>query len=240
MDCGMNINVSLDPSRLKRTFEAEGMMAIEGFLTVESAEEISRFLGENMPVHLWNAAIGPNPATGNGWLSLSMTADGSQRAKEERERLAPRFLSEQFSYSFKRSDGHEGCGCTQCKYHSFLSSPKVLQFISEATGIELTRTQGVFSSWYDEGDFLCVHTDIGQGQVAFVLNLARDWKFIYGGNLVMFEKDHRTPKKIFIPGFNTLILFRVPEHGVPHCVTHVVPGIGTWKSRRIAISGWYK
>lgn len=215
------------------------MMAVEGFLKAERAEEIACFLEEKMPVHLWNAAIGPNPSTGNDWLSLPMTVEGSQRAKEERERLAPRFASDQFCYSFKRSDGHhESCGCTQCKYHSFLASPEVLRFVSEATGIELTKTQPVFSSWYDEGDFLCVHTDFGQGQVAFVLNLVRNWKFIYGGNLVMFEKDHRTPKKIFIPSFNTLVLFRVPEHGIPHCVTHVVPGTG--KSRRIAISGWYR
>lgn len=217
------------------------MLAINGFLEESKAEEIYKFLAKDMNLHWWKAVFYPWPGI-SGFGSFVLTPESQEKIKEERERVFKDLVSGGFSYTFKRSlnDHFSGCWCFQCGYEKFMRSNTACDFVSQIIGTPLTEASTVFSSWYDDGDFLGTHSDTGLGKVAFVYNLSKNWKYVYGGNLTIFEFDWKTPKRIFVPAFNTLILFKVPEgSGIPHCVTPVVSGVNKSGEKRLALSGWY-
>ena len=107
--------------------------------------------------------------------------------------------------------------------------------VSYLTGIKVSYVNKLFISKYKSGHFLSPHSDIGNGKIAFVLNLTKNWKPQYGGILHFLNEERNEIIESFVPQFNSLILFEVPEKGIPHFVSHVVPDT---KNTRYAITGW--
>lgn len=237
----VRVNPGLDPGPYAEEFAREGVVVVKDFLAPENADEIYRFLARDIPMAWWKAVVVPHPVNGGG---DGLPCDARNRAEIERRRdsVMPLYCAYKFSYCFRRSVGDHaaGCDCPQCKYEAFMSSQEAIQWAGRLSGKDLSSAHTVFSSWYDEGDFLAPHSDKDQGQVAFVLNLAKDWKFIYGGTLVLFEEDWKVPRRLVVPAFNSLVLFNIPKDGIPHCVTPVVTGANAHGSKRVAISGWYR
>ena len=80
-------------------------------------------------------------------------------------------------------------------------------------------------------------SDKGNGKIAFVLNLSKFWKPQYGGILHFLDEERKNIIDSYVPDFNNLILFEVPEdHDRPHFVSHIATNI---KHSRYAITGWY-
>jgi Rps23 Pro-64 3,4-dihydroxylase Tpa1-like proline 4-hydroxylase len=101
--------------------------------------------------------------------------------------------------------------------------------LGDVKDLELLKS---FVSIYDVGDFLSIHEDPNYN-VAFILNLTKDWKYEYGGCLTVLENDK---PEVILPKFNSLVLMFLGDEGIEHYVSEV--------SRlaphpRIAISGWY-
>ena len=118
-----------------------------------------------------------------------------------------------------------------------LSSPKFIQFLRDITGLELTTLKTLFMSKYKPGNFLSPHSDKGNGKLAFVINLTKNWKPQYGGNLNFLNLDRTEIVETFVPDFNNIVLFTVDDNKeAPHFVSHVVSGI---KHNRYAITGWF-
>ena len=69
--------------------------------------------------------------------------------------------------------------------------------------------------------------------MAFVLNLAPDWKPDWGGYLNFMDLQGNVGVG-FIPRFNTMNLFTVP---LRHHVSMVAPFA---PARRFALSGWFR
>ncbi len=89
---------------------------------------------------------------------------------------------------------------------------------------------------YAGGHFLTEHDDLvaHEGRrLAYVLNLARDWKPDWGGYLNFLDAAGNITAG-FMPRFNTLNLFLVPmRHQVSHVPPFAPPG-------RYAITGWFR
>jgi Rps23 Pro-64 3,4-dihydroxylase Tpa1-like proline 4-hydroxylase len=67
---------------------------------------------------------------------------------------------------------------------------------------------------------------------AYVINLSRDWQADWGG-LLQFIDESGAVSETFMPRWNTLSLFRVPQG---HAVSLVAP----WaRAPRLALTGWF-
>jgi Rps23 Pro-64 3,4-dihydroxylase Tpa1-like proline 4-hydroxylase len=118
-----------------------------------------------------------------------------------------------------------------------MSSKVFIDFLNSITNLGLTKLNTLFVSKYTSNCFLSTHNDAGNGRIAFVLHLTKDWKPQYGGNLNFLNEERTKIIETFTSQFNTLMIFEVPEEGVPHFVSNVAPNVNI---PRISITGWYK
>ena len=118
-----------------------------------------------------------------------------------------------------------------------LNSHAFIDILNNITGLNLTQLTTLFLSKYKSGNFLSPHSDQGNGRLAFVINLSKFWKPQYGGNLHFLNDDRTEIIETFVPGFNNMLIFYVPEeNGIPHYVSHIAPNV---KFSRYAITGWF-
>lgn len=120
---------------------------------------------------------------------------------------------------------------------------QVLEFINSAEFLDLIRKVSgntkVYSAWaeatrYMPGHFLTQHDDYIEGyrrEVAYVLNMTRDWRADWGGLLQFTDADGRV-SSTYMPTFNSLAVFSVPMW---HNVSYVAPFAA---HARYAITGW--
>lgn len=119
---------------------------------------------------------------------------------------------------------------------AFLSSEAVMSLMRFVTGTAepvFTDAQG---TRYRPGDFLTAHDDDVSGKqrhAAYVLGLTRGWRAEWGG-LLLFHGGAGGIAEGYVPGFNTLSLFAVPQ---PHSVSLVAPFAGT---PRLSVTGWLR
>ena len=109
------------------------------------------------------------------------------------------------------------------------------RFRSLAPGLDLDFADAQ-ATRYNGGDFLTRHDDdvAGKGrQLAYVLSLTPDWLPEWGG-LLLFNGPDGGIVETFVPSFNTLNLFAVPQ---PHSVSYVAPYAG---AARISVTGWLR
>lgn len=90
---------------------------------------------------------------------------------------------------------------------------------------------------YGPGDFIGLHDDVGTEDsdrlTAYTLGFTRRWRSDWGGQL-LFHDDRGDVSRGFIPRFNTLTLFRVPQL---HSVAPVAPYAQT---PRQSVVGWLR
>ena len=123
------------------------------------------------------------------------------------------------------------------KLRDKLNSAEFINALNEITNLNLTKCNTMFLSKYKSGHFLAPHSDKGNGTLAFVLYLTKNWKPHYGGNL-HFMNDERTEiTSSHTPSFNNMVIFEVPKDiGISHYIGHVAPNV---KHIRYAITGWF-
>jgi len=121
------------------------------------------------------------------------------------------------------------------KLFNFLLSDKFINDIMKITGKNLTELNEVFISKYEKNCFLDIHEDKNKGTIAFVINLTKDWRVDYGGNLHFLDNEGKV-NRTYIPSFNNLIIFEVSDKS-----KHFVSSINNFvKNKRYCITGWYK
>ena len=117
----------------------------------------------------------------------------------------------------------------------FLNAPEFLLFARRLTGEPTIDRVSAQATRYRPGQFLTRHQDedVSEGRVcAYVINLSRNWDSDWGGLLQFHDADKRLLDS-FVPYWNHLSLFRVPQS---HTVSLVSPWAG---SDRLAITGWF-
>ena len=118
----------------------------------------------------------------------------------------------------------------------YMASKEFIDYINSITDLNITTLNTLFMSRYKGGHFLSPHSDKGNGKIAFVISLTKKWKPEYGGILHFMNDDKTKIIESYVPEFNTFMLFEVPEEGIPHYVSHIVPYI---KEERYSITGWF-
>jgi len=121
-------------------------------------------------------------------------------------------------------------------FAEFIACNETLALLHAITGGERARFADAQATRYLPGDFLTRHDDEQEGAsraFAYVLSLAQDWRAEWGG-LLHFLDDEGRVTGTFVPTFNCLALFRVPQ---PHSVSFVAPYAG---AERISVTGWLR
>jgi SM-20-related protein len=117
-----------------------------------------------------------------------------------------------------------------------LNAPASIEFARAVSGHDDIIRADAQATLYGPGHFLTEHDDnqVAEGRrLAYVLNLARDWRPDWGGYLNILD-DKGNIVAGFMPRFNTLNLFLVPlRHHVSLVAPFAPPG-------RLAITGWFR
>ncbi len=118
-----------------------------------------------------------------------------------------------------------------------LNSEPMLDFVRTLTGISSVVKADGQATLYAPGHFLTRHNDGADPslhrRVAYVLSFTKDWHPDWGG-LLQFYDDQDNVTDVFVPRFNTLSIFTVPQY---HAVSYVAPYA---PMGRLAITGWFQ
>ena len=232
---GLAVDPLLDPRRLKPIFDRFGRIHLPGFFGGDGAQRVYRNISQDV-----------------GW-TRAMILDGRPREfpvaayealpPDERERIERAVLAEAaggFQFVYDRYDlttaieRGERRGWAVEAVYDFLNSPPFLTFIKTMTGDARPTGCNAQVTRYRPGHFLTAHhDDIGGANrlYAYVLNFTPRWRADWGGVLQFLDRDEHVSEG-YIPAFNALNVFRVPQ---AHSVSYVTPFAGV---DRLSITGW--
>ncbi|HBK55960.1 MAG TPA: hypothetical protein DDZ76_06720 [Xanthomonadales bacterium] len=122
------------------------------------------------------------------------------------------------------------------EFFDFLAGDAMLGLIRTVLDDPTPIAVDAQATQFGPGNFLSYHNDLmprANRRCAYVFNLTEGWRPDWGGYLHFFDALGNQPGA-FMPTFNALNLFRVPQ---PHAVGYVPPFA---RGIRRAVSGWYR
>lgn len=120
--------------------------------------------------------------------------------------------------------------------YEFINGEAFLETCRALTGFDHIAFADAQITRYGPGQFLTRHDDNVKGKnrlAAFVLNMTPEWRAEWGGTLEFYDEPGNVLEG-FMPSFNALNLFKVPQS---HAVTYVPPFAGGY---RYGITGWLR
>lgn len=232
--CGFQLNPDLDTAALSTAFAARERLQIACVLDHESAERLYQHLATDME---WTLLLSANKRT----YHVSAKRAGVVTTDDPRV-LAHAYGGATDGFAFvyathrrsvtPESDAGGIANTVLATFFDFLNTPAFMTFARAVTGnMKLSRATAQ-ATCFRAGHFLNFHTDSDAGKkIAYVLNLSRDWKAEWGG-LLQFADHPGAVTDCFLPSFNSLSMFAVPQW---HAVSFVTPFAG---HPRYAVSGW--
>lgn len=225
----------LDPAVLAPMFARTGRLQITGFLGGVGAPDLARELSQSRDwVLTRNKGEQVHDYSEAGFAGLST----AQRATLSQEIVAGARAGFQFCYETIRlpKPGQPRPATLLAELERFLCSEAMVDFFRTVTGMADIAFADAHASRYRPHHFLTAHDDRidGQGRrAAYVLNLTPDWRAEYGG-LLLFHAHDGSVARGFVPTFNALAIFAVPQ---AHSVSYVTP---IAPHPRHAVTGWLR
>jgi len=229
------INNDLNLNLYRQTLVRASRVQIPEFLQPEAAEALYQCLQNEIPWALAERSDGVSHTLDAASYAAMSPAEQQALLHKAYVRAGSEFQFSYDSYMMLRAVKE---GWTPNLLHAvleFLNEPEFLQFARRISGEPGIRAVSAQATRYRPGQFLTRHQDeeVKEGRVcAYVINLSKDWQADWGG-LLQFQGDADTVLDTFVPQWNSLSLFRVPQS---HAVTLVTP----WAANpRLAITGWF-
>ncbi len=231
-----SLNKALDPHSLAQDYAAGKRLQIPDFLSDSSAEEITSCLETQVP---WGFAYNDG---GSQFLRAqelkAMSAQDQQRLLQqlyERARTSFQYAYNCYPILDAYLNGWNEVPMLN-RLLEFINSDEMLSFIRTLTGRPEIIKGDAQATRYGPGQFLKFHTDNVTEEyrvAAFVLNFTREWDPDWGGYL-QFYGPNWDIEQAFLPRFNTLNIFTVPQN---HAVSYVANYAA---AQRYAITGWFR
>jgi len=234
------LNPNHDVKSIKEEFEKNRVVVIKNFLNPIIAERLHTWFTEEMPKDWWRISSYPKLDGGEGFDLIPFSDDFSDDIRQMYTHSISSFKDNKFSYNFHRTinDHNDTCDCFECGFRESITNDEILKFLNAITGQGLTDTDEGLGAVYLPGDFLSPHQDSPNGTLGFTLQLTKNWKPQFGGNLHFMDGPNGEVEKIVVPSFNTLTIFDLPKGvGKWHYVSTVSPGV---EELRLTYAGWYK
>jgi Rps23 Pro-64 3,4-dihydroxylase Tpa1-like proline 4-hydroxylase len=231
------LNPSLDVAALVARYRDTRRLVIRDFLTPQAAEQISNCLEREVN---WGLAY-----LDGGVPRVIERAGIDAMTQAERDAL-DRGIAEQalkgFQYRYRcypmvdaylqRRDPHLALH----QVFEFINSPLLLDAVRRITGCPQIVRADAQATLYAPGDFLTLHNDFDAQKgrlVAYVMGFSKNWRPDYGG-VLQFLDDAQNIECGFLPRFNSLMLFSVPQNHAVSCVAPFAP-LG-----RYSVTGWFQ
>jgi len=232
----LEINPVHDLSALGQTLQQRGRLQVSDFFTPETAEYLHRLLVENKN---WNLAYNE----GNQFYESSMSQLQTLPPLKKQQFMQSIYnrARTQFQYVFyqyyitQAIELNEQPGHPMHRMHEFMNSGDVLDFMRKLTGEQAIRKADSYASMYLPGHFLTTHDDRHDKHdrvAAYVFSMNKTWERNWGGHLAFFDDDGNI-SEAFIPSYNTLNIFLIPQL---HSVQLVAPFAA---ANRTSYLGWF-
>ena len=231
MDISNYLSCNYNIDELKEKFNQTGKVVINNFLTDKFADYVLKTI-KKLPGNSWFNCCG----FGNTKIEKRIIPSNRKKQEMGMAMAKKTYNKDIFSYNFHRNMGFRKNEITTAErlLRTIFLSQHFMNFISEITGLNITKNNQLFLSKYRVGHYLSPHSDINNGRIAYVLGMTQNWKPQYGGILHFLDEKRENIIDSYVPKFNSIILFRVPEGGIPHFVSHV----SIDNKNRYSITGW--
>lgn len=230
------LNPDLDLAALARRYAEDGRVQIAGVLTVAAAEALYAGLHNRDD---WVQVINSGDRVFEADRASRRSLSPQQRETLDSAVYAGARQGFQFRYETIRvPDGavdRERSADPLAALARFLSEGPARDILRAITGQPAIDFADAQATAFAPGDFLTAHDDAVAGKkrhAAYVLGLTPQWRPEWGG-LLLFHDD-RDISHGFVPAFNTLNLFRVPQRHSVSEVTRAAP------YRRYSVTGWLR
>lgn len=233
----IRLNPALDVLALKKAFAEAGRIHIPKVLAEDSAERVHRCLTGEVDWHLiFNE--GDKVHTLYPEQVKAMTEEHKQKVRQivlSKAREGFQYLYNNYNiYDYYLSG--KNTDHFLHRFHEFLNSEPFLSFVKQVSGFETVTFADSQATAYGPGHFLTMHHDEVAGKnrkLAYVFNFTRTWQMDWGGLLLFLGPDGNVEGG-FVPTFNALNMFAVPQD---HAVTYVSPFS---PAIRYSITGWLR
>ncbi|WP_294293326.1 2OG-Fe(II) oxygenase family protein [uncultured Sphingomonas sp.] len=230
------LNPELDANALAAQFVRHGRLQIPNFLDMPSATQLHALLSDRED---WVQVVNSGDRVFEASRSSRATMTDQQRDALDAAVYAGARRGFQFRYEAIRvPDGRDERRCSAdplAALATFLSEGLARDLLRTVTGVEAIDFADAQATAFGAGDFLTAHDDAVAGKrrhAAYVLGLTPQWRTEWGG-LLLFHDDHVISQG-FVPSFNTLNLFSVPQR---HSVSEVTRAAS---DRRYSVTGWLR
>lgn len=231
----IEINPNLDLHQLQQQYAQKGRLQVNNFFTPQTAEYLHQLLIDNKD---WYLAYNE----GDQYYESVY-----EEIKALPENIYQKFINSIFSrarhkfqYVFKQYfisqaiQLEEQPGHPLHQVQDFLNSDEYLNFMRSLTQQPDIRYADSYASHYEPGHFLTDHDDTHAKQdrvAACTFSLTKDWHPNWGGHLVFYDEIGNIEQG-FMPTFNTLNVFKIPQR---HAVQQVTQFAG---SDRLSLLSW--
>ena len=230
-------NPAADLAAANASFAGNSRTLIENFLDPAFASELA---GELQLEQDWNLVFRDN----NRHYDLHRTQWQALTA-ETHQQLRQRIVAvgqlgfQYWYYNIPLFDmvaqGHK-VGARSQEFYELLQSPEFIRRMRQVTGEDTIEFADCQATKFNNGSFLSRHDDEVAGKnrrAAYVFGLSPQWRADWGG-LLTFPDNNASKGEYFLPQFNCLYLFKVPQ---PHLVSMVSP-LAT--QERVSLTGWLR
>ena len=225
------LNPMLDREVLAKEFARSKRIHITNILTKPSAERVYRTLTGQTA---WTTTHN----TGGKRVDVRNLAQGE---RAQISLAACEWAHHNFAYLYDNHrmsyDGEPYADQNHylAKFVSFLNSPAFIGFIREVTGMPAVAYADAQATLYRAGDFLTEHDDTAGDKnrlAAYVFSFTTRWLSDWGG-VLEFVNDRAHIGPGFVPEFNSLNLFSVPQ-------IHLVSQVTLFGGQRYSVTGWLR
>lgn len=236
-DAGLRLAPSIDVEALADRFARTGRVQIAPFLDEADATALAAHL---LARDDWRQVMNAGEKVYESVPAVLATLTDAQRARLEEVMNAVARDGFQYRYqSIRVSDDRAERAALDdplAAFARFMASAPLLDLLARVTGAADINFADAQATKYENGDFLTGHDDGVAGKnrrAAYVFGLTSRWRAEWGG-LLLFHGGSGGVAEGYVPAFNTLSLFAVPQ---PHSVSQVTPWAG---GPRLSITGWLR
>ncbi|WP_374765048.1 2OG-Fe(II) oxygenase [Yunchengibacter salinarum] len=233
------LNPHLDTDALSRQYRERQRLQVRDIFTTETAEAITQTLEHQVP---W-AFVHQDGDRARYYRAEEMAA---MSAEDQRALMARLYDGARKGYQFAYNT-YPMLDAYLEKWRQvplldqlleFINSPEMLDFIRRLTSRPDIIKGDAQATRYGAGQFLKKHDDRLDSEyrvAAYVLNFTRHWEPDWGGFLQFYDHEGDIEQG-FLPRFNALNIFTVPQEHSVSPVAHYVPH----QHQRYAITGWFR
>ncbi|MFT7460290.1 MAG: SM-20-related protein [Planctomycetota bacterium] len=235
MSFPITINPDLKLEEYSKILQNKRRLQIPNFFTKASAEYLYQLIVENKD---WYLAYNE----GKQYFESSMEQVQALTPEQRQQFMNAVYAraQTQFQYVFNQYyitqaiELNEQPGHPMHQLHHFINSEDTLEFMRKLTGELSIKRADSYATLYAPGHFLTEHDDRHARHdrvVAYTFGMTKNWRQNWGGHTAFFDAKGNI-EEAYIPSFNTLIIFLIPQ---AHAVQQVAPFAG---GSRTSYIGW--